>query len=805
MAIKSIPQIVAPSFGGFVFALDFSMGYADSPSKLTYKVVSSSGTYTTPSIGSSCSVGFGDFSFDGRVFSYEIEESTSGKILSITLVDNSVILDKLYVVVFRPGLFGKNGVSSTASLPVVFTADDSYYDLKDNGSGFSLVKVTFNNGSVNRTVRSHNGMVGDLIIVGSEEPPDTKCEVASTSYTFNDLKGVVNVSGFSSCPITNSEVRKTYEGTLRSVLNSWCQDFGYSFYWDYRNNKIVFFDLKNSIFSIPDSVVDKSIISKKTLRSAEGKYNQLSANYFIKPYTPKSTNLSKSSSKWSGMSLSAIPWTYFIDKSLASGGTTKFGSGRSQSEFIESAVCGYLTPALRAIYNYSVKKKWGPACGFVGSNYHPIDAGQAASALTVGSYAEKMYNMSAFSGDDIEDLSSSYDCILVNYDVGIEEAWATTEQDIFTSKIGAYYYGPGTRSSDSTFCSATSIVSMSVSVDPEGTQYEDGDAKLDASIAGRKIFQRGGAGPSIPSQGALKQLGIDEGQEYISNLLPSRHDISSQSSVGDILLSYAIASKSNISKYNSIVFIPKKKLVDSYLNNFSVSYTTGPNDREQTANEIAAAQKPANQCTLKDLNEKKCLSAKQELQEAQRGAAEDQSSTSGGGVTGLSNKYGIGASVRANGAAVTVISSSVASYAGVITTSYSTEVLIDETKGESITFESDGVTSTSDPLIGTRFILENRSIADNLVKDKPTPSDLFSRVGYVQDEDLRTVTYTCSDFVVGLPIGQDSGITNLDISISDAGFSATYSYSTRPPVFGGQDLSRVYNGSNPSNPAIQIR
>ncbi len=805
MAIKSIPQIQAPSYGGFVFALDFSMGFADSPTKLTYKVVSASGTYINPTIGSSSSITFGDFSFSGRVFSYEIEETvSSGKVLSVTLIDNSTILDKLYVVVFRPGLFGKMGTSSSVSLPVNFDDDEkTYYDLEDSGSGFALVKKTLQNGSVQRTVRTYCGQIGDIIMVGSEEPPDTKCEVASTSYTFSQLKSTVSVSGFSTCPINNDEVKKTYEGTLRSVLISWCQDFGYSFYCDYRNNKLVFFSLNRSVFTIPSSVVDKNIISKRSLTSGEGKYNQISANYFIKPYTPKSTNLSKSASKQYSMSLSAIPWHYFINKDLT-GGTTKYGSGRSSSEFIESAVCGYLTPALRALYNFSVKKKWGSACGMVGSNYKIIDAGRAAASLTAGSYAEKMNNLAEFAGCKVDELGGYYDCILVNYDVGIEESWVNTEQEIFTSKIGAFYYGPATRSTGSKFCSASSIVTMDVSVDPEGTNYEDGDAKTDPSVLGRKIFQRGGAGPNIPSNLALEQLGIDGGAEYISYLLPVRHDMSEGSSVAETLMTYAVISKANASAYNTLMFIAKKSLVDSYFSTLSSTYTTGSNEREQTAGEIAAAQATQNQCTLKDLNEKKCLSAKQEIQQAQQ-TDQQQASTPASLVSGLVGKTGVGANVSANGSSVRVISSSNQRYQGVITVSYSTEVLIDETENESILFSLDGVTSTGDDLMSTRLIVENRSISDNLIKDKPTPADLFCRVGYTQSELFKTVTYTCSDFVSSLPIDQDSGITNLDLTISDSGFSATYSYSTRPPVFGNQDLQRINVGSNPSNPAIQIR
>jgi hypothetical protein len=803
MAIKNVPKIEAPSYGGFVFGLDFSMSYSDAPSKLTYKVVSPSGTYINPTIGSDSNVKFGDFSFNGKVFSYEIEESISGKILSVTLIDNSVILDKKYVVVFRPGIFGKMGSSKNVTLPVIFTADDEYYDLADTGSGYQLVKKKFTNGSVTRTVRSYNGTVGDIIIVGSEEPPDTVCEVAATSYTFIDLKATAGVAGISSCPISDSGVRKTYEGTLRSVLNSWCQDFGISYYWDYSNNKLVFFDLKNPVFTIPTSVQNPSIISKKTSHSAEGKYNQLAANYFIKPYTPKTTSLSKSNSRQKSITLPCLSFTQFIDKSLSEDGSTKYGGGRTKSEFITSAVCGYLSPSLRAFYNFAILGKLGPNCGITNSSKISLNAGKVAGALTTSCYGEQMNNMAAFSSREIDDLGQDWNCYLVNYDEGVEKKWEEIEQDIFTNKIGNFYRGPATSSGESYFCSASAIVSMSISVEPEGTRYEDADAMENPALKGRKIFERGGAGPSMPAAQALQQLGIEDSAQYIVNLMPTKHNISSASSVAESLISYAIITKTQASAYNTIIFVPKADFLKSWTS-FNANYTTGTNDREQTVYDIESSQQSGNQCKLTDLNEKKCLSAKEQVMDRQR-SSNDNNNDNTQVVTGPLGKTGKGAQITAHGASVKVLSSSDSNYRGCVTTSYSAEVLVDETKKEEILFQFDGNTSPTDQLVSTRFILENRSTSENLVKEKPTLSELFSRESYLQDNNLSSVSYTCSDFVSELPLSVSKGLNNLDITISDDGFSAAYSYSTRPPVFGTQDLSRVVIGNNPSPAAFQVR
>jgi hypothetical protein len=796
MAILNVPAISAPSFGGFVYSLDFSRSYSTEACKLTYKVVSKGGTFSTPTIGSQASVSFGSFSFNGSVFSYEKSESNSGNILSVTLIDNSTILDRLYVVVFRPGIFNKSGTSSNRSLDVNFTSEDNYYwQLELVNNLYRPVKKILNNGSVLRKIRTGNIKQGDLLIVGSEEPPDTKCEVASTSYVFNDLKKLAGVQGLGNCQIDNSTIRKTYEGTLRSVLNSWCQDFGYSFYWDYSLNRLVFFDLRNSVFSIPENVTDNKITSKTFSESAEGKFNQISANYYIKPYNPKVENLSDSRTQKTSYSLNPIPYSYFIDRELASNQTTIYGGGRSPQQFIESAVCGYLSPALRDIYNFSYKGEslWGANCGFVGSGYSTLDVAKVAAALTSSSYAEEIHNMCSFSGAAIDNLGSYYDCVMVQYDEGIIESWRNIELDIFTSKIGAYYRGVPVVSSEYKFCSKNSIFSSSISVDPEAEIYEDSDTRTDKTLAGLRIFNRGGSGPNVTSAEALKKLGIDDGAAYIKALLPTKHVLRGENSVASVLLAYRLLTAQDLRNYDTILFIPKKALIDYYQIKLSVAYTQGSNDREQTWREVSLSRKrEPEECELNDITEKACLSARDEVIERQRNQANPNQQLEI--FTGLDAKTAIGARVGAFGASVRVLSSSNAPYIACITASSSIEMIVDTTQQESIVFESSGSTSSQpQDLMETRFILENRTIADNL-RETPTPSDLASRTGY-----------SCAGFIDTLPMGPSSGLENLDMSISDSGFSATYSYSTRPAIFGKQDLSRVNVGSNPSNPSIQLR
>jgi hypothetical protein len=810
MAIEQIPQITASfSSNGFVYSIDFQKSFSSEPSKVTYKVVNKTGQYIEPTIEADASISFSTFNFNGYVYSYDIEESNSGNILTVTLIDKSVILDKLYVTVFRPGIFGKNGSSSTTNLDVKFDPEDEFYTIANNGEGYKIVKNKYTNGTVQRKVRSFSGKTGDIIIVGSEEPPETNCELPACSYTFNDLKNITGVSGFSSCPISDSTIRQTYEGSLRSVLNSWCQDFGYSFYWNYSTNSLVFFDVKNNVFSIPKLVKDSKIISKKYSKSAEGKYNQISTNYFAKPYTPKSATADTGSKYYGIYNLNPYNLEYFIDRSLVENQTTIYGGGRTKQQFITSAALGYVSPSLRKIYNYSWITVWGSQVGFSGTSLKALAVNKLAAAMNSYGMKDDVKDLIAFSGNLIENLDSSYVAIMSNYDAGLEDRWTSMEQDIFTSKIGNFYRCPPMKSGSSVFCSKNMIVNTSVSFDPEGSLVEDQDSKASGSsnFNGRPVFSRGAPGPQITSMQALESLGIKEdAAKNLEKLLPLQIPILLDSKFAKGLVSSDLITVNDLSNYNTIIIIPRTELVTAKLK-FSSSYTTGSNDREVTYIDIQNNQDPdPPKCSLEDQNAKKCLSGKEELSKKQEEAKNQQGFEQKKPTSGLLSKgQCIGANISVNSKSVKILSSSSSQYRGSVEYDVSVNMIEDATSQESIVFSLDGNLSPSDKILETRLILENRTTSENLTKKKPTPQELSTRKGYLQNNNIEKVSYSCAGFVPALPLDSSSGLENLDMSISDSGFSASYSYSTRPAVFLSQDSSTIKNSSSPSQPANQAR
>jgi hypothetical protein len=814
MAIRNIPSINAPSFGGLVFSLDFSMGFSSEPSKLTYKVVNKSGSYSTPNLGADASLSFGSFKFNGIIYSYEIDESMSGKVLSVTLVDKSTILDRKSVVVFRPGLFGKMGSVENVDLQVNFSEDEAfYYKLQKTNQGFKIVKNRFSNSSVKRRVRSFNGNIEDIIMVGSEEPPDTKCEVASSSYTFNDLKSTAGVNGISSCPINDSKIRKTYEGTLRSVLNSWCQDFGISYYWDYSKNSLVFFDLKTSVFSLPSSN-DEAITAKKTYSSLEGTYNQVAGNYFIKPFNPKSVTLSRGETYYSTFSMSPYSHTYFIKRSNESSSgdvpesedSSTYGGTRKFSQFMESAVLGYISPALRKIYNFSVLQLYGANSGFLTQGEY-TDGLIVTNTMSRTGLIDTVNDMMDFAESSQSGLTNFYDFILGKYDEGLEARWHDLEQDIFTNKIGRFYRGPGSSSGSFKFCSKSVIFDTSITYEPESEIFEDNDFK-EFNFNGRRIFDRSGTGPSLNAAEAQETLGItgEEASLTVEKLKPIQIEILKGSPFYNNLISDGISS-ATLDKYDNLIIVPKKKIVEEKLK-LKANFITGQNLKETSYQDIENNQSEnPPECSLQDINENACVSAKDEVIKKQQDSSESDQDKfeKKKPASGLANKTSRGASVSIDGKTVRILSSSDSSYRGVVTYSYSIEVLLNESQRESVIWQLSGSTSTPQNVLEKRFILENRSTSENLNKDKPTLQDLSSRSGYLQSSPVTKVTYTCSDFVKDLPGSPSSGLENLDVSISDAGFTASYTYSTRPSIFPKQDTSVIVSDSNPSKPAFQLK
>lgn len=276
--ITDVPQIKISGINYPIYGVDYSWGGADSPSKVTVSIVNAKGIYKKPELGTKnvAKISLGTFfSFRGYPVAYTESNSVKGDILSITYLDTSVILDKIFV-----GLKGLHG-SPPPLLKGMVKDNTHVYGSFDTQSILLLGEyVDPCEGISNELLDPCDPCVDqtEYISLGeSNSQQVVNCATARLTqildviYSFQDLiaglrsKGIV----FKNTPIVKTNYYARYTGSARDVLRSWCSDLGFTFYWE--DDAVVFVDLKGGI-TINDTsfYLDCSLLESSTSESIEG-------------------------------------------------------------------------------------------------------------------------------------------------------------------------------------------------------------------------------------------------------------------------------------------------------------------------------------------------------------------------------------------------------------------------------------------------------------------------------------------------------------------------------------------------------
>jgi hypothetical protein len=324
----SFPNITIEGVRKKIYSIDLSGGGSEA-AQLKISFISRAGEADSYALNTSelKTIVIGNFyTFKGYIVSCSERQSvSSGITCELTLVDESVILDKLWV-----GLKGKHGGSPA---PLLKKAN---LTPAQNASSINFAKVsniTLEASNSNTNINDlkifltkGNFPINNLILVGNaidpcqnyqDENPKDPCDPCSSTeagasnfnceksraldilnvnYTFTDLileasKRVKFKQDFPS----SISYRADYTGSLREVLNNWCKDYGYSFYWDPKESAVDFIDLKSGINILDDHNFGQCRLEEKTIsRSIEGVTKNSNIAYFgsngdIKPYTCSST------------------------------------------------------------------------------------------------------------------------------------------------------------------------------------------------------------------------------------------------------------------------------------------------------------------------------------------------------------------------------------------------------------------------------------------------------------------------------------------------------------------------------------
>lgn len=776
MAISNVPTISGPNYGGVIYGLNTSIGYSAEPSKLTIDIVNENGIYSTPALNSQAQVRFGSFVFNGIVWSYNLKESAAEKTLQVTIVDNSIILDRYYVLLWKRGLLGINGTKESKTKTFDFR-DESILVPKRNTtlSGFpytEFVEVRLGNVSVpSNSYSLGSKKVGNVILVGHEKFANSVCDIPDTYYTFNDLKGQIPVN-MSSAP-SNNTWKATHEGTLREVLSSWCSDLGFDYYWDFSLNTLVFYDVSRGIANIPD-ITAPNIISKEKSASLAGTFRQYGIGYTAMPKSAVKT-LTASKSRVVLYSLSPYPISYFINKigtpQSINADKGRWGGRRSQNDFVHAAFLGFVCRSLRDLYCFQ-NEHW-EALGYKVNSGITANKKQIINAMKKFGFQDMISDLEAF---DAENLPN-YDFNFISRDPTVADKWNEIEQKLLQ------YHGRFYRASDSSgsffYCNANYTIEVDISVDPEGQTQEENSE----NFAGRKIIDRGGT-MSHDETSAKEAIGYEDLTTEIQNCAPIHIDLK-ESGILDAFITAKLLTGEQAKNINTLVIFPNSERFVKNKLGFRSSISRGFNPLEQTYYDIKNANISSGKknCTAYEQNLEKgsCKSAEETAREIAIKNAGGTSNTTDNPddyISGLITKTARSCNLSLKGGSVTIHAPSDGNLQ--VVCRYNITINKISTLGTEQFLWSEGSPGTANDVAEIRINNENVTDPNEDSYQSRRPGPLIKPADAVCSTSQREIKYTFAGEPSNIGLSPGNGLSNLDISLSSDGFTTTATFTTKP-------------------------
>lgn len=258
--------------------------------------------------------------------------------------------------------------------------------IEDTASGSNKANFIIIKGKGDKTIENGYGAV---IILGEEDFKDGPCDSSETLYSFNTLLRAMERLGIviSTAPTitktgvsgpiektlkdkSNGAVKKSYSGKLKDVLNQWCEDYAYSYTFDFSSStpiKIVGIDLASPLSKenvIKTRLELRDLESENqtdfVIRSEDFNYDigrknlKLYSSYYFKDSKEKSVSYENflGNYEFKAIDLASSFPQLFADKNIS--GYDFCGSRRTYIQVLTSAVLGRFSSRLRQIYNYSI-------------------------------------------------------------------------------------------------------------------------------------------------------------------------------------------------------------------------------------------------------------------------------------------------------------------------------------------------------------------------------------------------------------------------------------------------------------------
>jgi hypothetical protein len=293
------------AFGGWIYSANVSIGYNDNPTEIRMSIVLETSTFSQSAAKFDilesdlrCDAGNGglnnetwfDIDLEGLLFKnfllyqYDFSIESNQKILNILFKDYSILLDKIYIGLYKKQSYKENFIKSAKceiNLPIrcqdceyngsaIIGTGSAYRDIGFasyagvNGKIFdNFSNFYYGAGNVydawNQLI-SNTGvgpgkfdLNGGYLIIGTESATEERCNSSpNITYSFIELlaslrkNGMKFIGSFPTGLVDSDFIyRANHIGSLREVLQNWCSDLGYTFYCSGRS--FVGIDLKNPI------------------------------------------------------------------------------------------------------------------------------------------------------------------------------------------------------------------------------------------------------------------------------------------------------------------------------------------------------------------------------------------------------------------------------------------------------------------------------------------------------------------------------------------------------------------------------
>lgn len=330
---------------------------------------------------------------------------------------------------------------------------------------------------------------GAAIILGEEEFKDSPCGSAEVYYSFetliaamkklgiaiaennkpstltNKYSGNLGITGNLGGPAnydslqdkSRGKIKKNYQGTLRQVLNQWCDEYGYSYCVDYTKTSETSFVLKgiDKTSGLSKELILQTKLTMEDLESSSSNSNfviknedfsydlsqqqlKLFSSYYAKEAKDKTLNYRTElgNKPFYNIRLNELYPNIFGNRDNAKDFS---GSYRTYDDVVISAILGKYSPRLREIYNYSIGA-YG-ALGFIPFNGNGISKVPLMADDKTFSFMETISSVLDYQSENFfaSDGAPLYDLTLGFYNEELA-ANVLAMESFIADFLGRYYW-----------------------------------------------------------------------------------------------------------------------------------------------------------------------------------------------------------------------------------------------------------------------------------------------------------------------------------------------------------------------------